>query len=137
MGRPLSKPSVDDPAAIEALVGYLAEGEGMEAACAHPECPSSSSVYRKMASDAEFGGVIARARAAQQHAEAEKIVALADSATPENWQVVKLQIWARQWRAGKLAPKVYGEKQAVEHSGNVGITHTLDDIANQVYGKQE
>ena len=35
---------------------------------------------------------------------------MADAATPEDWQVVKLRIWARRWRASKLAPKVYGER---------------------------
>ena len=48
---------------------------------------------------------IARAREAQQHALVDQTVAMADAATVENWQLVRLQIQARQWRAGKLAPK--------------------------------
>ena len=35
---------------------------------------------------------------------------MADAATPENYQVVRLQIWARQWNAAKLAPRRYGEQ---------------------------
>ena len=41
---------------------------------------------------------------------------MADMATPDDWQVVKLRIWARQWRASKLAPKKYGDK--LELSGD-------------------
>jgi hypothetical protein len=45
---------------------------------------------------------------------------LADQATPENWQVVKLRIWARQWRAAKLAPRKYGDKITTELTGKDG-----------------
>lgn len=79
--------------------------------------PSETEIYRRMAIDAEFASVIGRAREAQQDAEVERIVAMADDATPENWQVVKMRIWARQWRAGKLAPKKYGDKATVTHEG--------------------
>ena len=94
----------------------------MDAACRLPECPSDTAVYRKMAKDQEFAGIIARAREAQQHAIIDQTVDMADKATPENWQVVRLQIWARQWRAAKLAPKVYGEK--THHD----VTVATDDL---------
>jgi hypothetical protein len=120
-GRPPTKPSVDDPKAIERLCDYLVGGMGMDAACRLPDCPSDTAVYRKMAKDQEFAGVIARAREAQQHAIIDQTVGLADKATAENWQVVRLQIWARQWRAAKLAPKVYGEK--THHDVESQIVH--------------
>ena len=108
-GRPANKPSVDDPKAIERLCDYLIGGESMDAACRRADCPSDTAVYRKMAKDQQFAGIIARAREAQQHALVDQTVAMADAATVENWQLVRLQIQARQWRAGKLAPKTYGE----------------------------
>jgi hypothetical protein len=37
--------------------------------------------------------------------------------------VARLRVDARKWRAGKLAPKVYGEK--LDLSGNVGFTVTI------------
>jgi hypothetical protein len=46
---------------------------------------------------------------------------MADKATAEDWQVVKLRIWARQWRASKLAPKKYGEKIDHNHGGGMTI----------------
>lgn len=83
--------------------------------------PSSDSMYRQMMRDPDFAAKVARAREAGQDHEADACVRMADEATSENWQVVKLQIWARQWRAGKLAPKRYGDKQQVEHSGGVTL----------------
>jgi hypothetical protein len=83
--------------------------------------PSVSSVYVELARNEEFRNVIAPAREAQQDAEIEKTIDMADDATPEDWQVVKMRIWARQWRASKLAPKKYGDKLDMNHSGAVVV----------------
>jgi len=75
--------------------------------------PSADSMYRQMGRDPEFATRIARAREAGQDHEADACVQMADLATVEDHQVVKLRIWARQWRASKLAPKRYGDKVQV------------------------
>ena len=85
-----------------------------------PKMPASNMIYQAMHSNEAFRGVIARGREAQQEAEIEKTVAIADAATPETVNVAKLRIWARQWRAAKLAPKKYGEKVTQEHTGADG-----------------
>ncbi|MDA3877747.1 MAG: hypothetical protein PF483_11745 [Halothiobacillus sp.] len=66
-----------------------------------------------MASDEKFNAAISTARSAQQESEMDKCIEMADMATQEDWQVVKMRIWARQWRASKLAPKKYGDKIAI------------------------
>lgn len=48
--------------------------------------------------------------------------------TPENWQVVKLRIWARQWRAAKLAPKVYGDKVEVAGSAENPLALLIQEV---------
>ena len=73
-----------------------------------------------MARDPAFKTIIAGAREAQQDAIIESLIDMADNATPETVNVVKLQIWARQWVAAKLAPKKYGDKQAIELTGRDG-----------------
>jgi hypothetical protein len=75
--------------------------------------PSADSMYRQMARDADFAARIARAREAGQDHEADLCIAMADQATADDHQVVKLRIWARQWRAAKLAPRRYGDKVQV------------------------
>jgi hypothetical protein len=98
----------------------LAGGESMREISADPKMPASNMIYQAMHSNEAFRSVIARGREAQQEAEIEKTVAIADAATPETVNVAKLRIWARQWRAAKLAPKKYGEKVTQEHTGADG-----------------
>lgn len=127
IGRPLTKPDPSDPVAFALMAQRLTAGMGMREACSNPRCPAADTVYYRMANDPAFATAIARAREAQQHAIIDETVALADSATTENWQVVRLQIWARQWRAAKLAPKTYGEKVDVNHGGSVDIGKLTED----------
>ena len=100
----------------------------MTEACTSSDVPHHTEVYRTMAADPIIAQRIARAREAQQHAEIDRTVAMADAATPENWQVVKLQIWARQWRAAKLAPKHYGDKTVITGPDNGAIKVEVSEM---------
>lgn len=105
---------------IKDICDHIASGKSMlEVACLQGY-PSAASMYRQLARDETFATAIARAREAQQDHEADLCVKMADEATNEDWQVVKLRIWARQWRAAKLAPKKYGDKVLQEHTGKDG-----------------
>lgn len=111
---------LDDPALVQEICDRLASGESMRSITADPRMPPSSQVYLRMAQDESFRSNIVAAREAQQEALIDQTVDMADDATPEDHQVVKLRIWARQWRAGKLAPKKYGERVATEITGANG-----------------
>jgi hypothetical protein len=106
----------------------LSGGVSIREIAATDWAPSEPTIYRRMASDQEFANRVALARIAQQDFEADKCVTMADAATPEDWQVVKLQIWARQWRAAKLAPKKYGDKVDVTTDGE-SLNLTAEDRA--------
>jgi hypothetical protein len=82
--------------------------------------PSERTFYKRASIDGDFAQKYARAREAQGHREAEEIKAIADAATPEDVQVARLRVDARKWRAGKLAPKVYGDKLEVSGAGEGG-----------------
>lgn len=99
------------------LFDEIAGGRAINTIAREEWCPSEATIYRRMATDAEFNKQISAARTAQQESEMDKCIQMADDATTENWQVVRLRIWARQWRAGKLAPKKYGEKIDVTSNG--------------------
>ena len=45
---------------------------------------------------------------------ADKVVRIADNATPENASVAKLRMDAYRWRASKLAPKKYSDRAIIE-----------------------
>lgn len=108
---------------LEPLCDRIASGEAIREICLDKDMPGHTKVYQLMARDEGVRTAITRAREAQQEYEADKIIEMADNATEEDWQVVKLRIWARQWRAAKLAPKKYGDRQVVEHEGNVAVEH--------------
>lgn len=100
-------------AIVERLCTEIASGRSIREVSAEAWCPSEPTIYRRMAADPAFDEIIGKARAAQQDYEADACVHMADAATPEDWQVVKLRIWARQWRASKLASRRYGDKLAL------------------------
>lgn len=106
------------------ICDHIATGKSLIDVARLQGYPSRDSMYRQMLRDPDFAARIARAREAQQHHEADKIVELADNATAENWQVVKLQMAARQWRAAKMNPRHYGDKLDVNHGGEVGVSVT-------------
>ena len=62
----------------------------------------------------------ARARDAQSDVIADEILMIAD--TEDDPQKARVRIDARKWLAGKMKPKVYGDKQTVEHQGGVSIS---------------
>lgn len=125
MARPPERPNPLDPGIADQIAERLASGESMKQICADPFMPVESQVYLYMAKDEAFRSTIAYAREAQQEFEADNCVALADGATADNWQAVKLQIWARQWRASKMAPKKYGDKIQQEVTGKDGAPFTV------------
>ena len=126
VGRPSFRPKPTDPGILEKLCDGLVGGQSMRSLCESPDMPTSSAVYIEMAKNEEFQAIIARARVAQHDAEADKTVDLADAATIEDYNVVKLRIWARQWRAGKLAPKKYGDRTTLagDSDAPIQVQHT-------------
>lgn len=82
--------------------------------------PHAGTVCQWLRDNEAFAEQYARACGARAQAEATEIVALSDTATPETVNVVRLQVDARKWVASKLLPKVYGEKQQLEHTGKDG-----------------
>lgn len=127
MGRPANA-DLDDPAVVEAICDRLIAGKSMADICKDADMPAESTVYLKMAKDEAFRSAIARARELQQDAEIDRTIDMADAATGDDWQVVKLRIWARQWRAMKLSPKKYGDATTVKHADADGGKIELDDV---------
>jgi hypothetical protein len=115
------------------ICDHLSTGKAIADVARLQGYPSADSIYRQMYRDAAFAARIARAREAGQDHEADAIVSMADVATVEDWQVVKLRMEARKWRAAKLAPKKFGERQTVEHTdpdGNNPFGALMEAVAS-------
>lgn len=133
----MTKASLDDQAVVDLLIERIASGLGISEVCDMPDMPARTTVYARMASDEVFRTRIAGAREAQQESEVDSCIEMADRATPEDWQVVKLRIWARQWRASKLAPKKYGDKLDLNVAGRLETMseEQLDARITELLGK--
>lgn len=80
-----------------------------------------STVMKWLKDQPEFAKNYTAARESQADYHADEIIDIADDSllTPDDRRV---RIDARKWKAGKMKPKVYGEKIQQEHSGSIATT---------------
>jgi hypothetical protein len=115
----------------------LARGEALVDICADDWLPGQTTVYKRLSSDVEFAKRYARAREVQADTLFDEILQIADDGRndwmerkgqdalgyAENGEALRrsqLRIDARKWMAGKLRPKVYGEKLELRGAGESG-----------------
>ncbi len=120
---------------FDAICERIADGESLRTICADVDMPNKASVFRWLAADRLLSDQYARAREAQADALFDDILEIADDArndwmerrgdgdggwiaNGENIQRSRIRIDARKWMAGKLRPKVYGEK--IDHTSSDG-----------------
>lgn len=130
----------------------LCAGESLRTIVRDDHMPASSTVFKWLAARPAFAEQYARAREVQADAIFEDILDIADDARNDwmerrgendaGWQAngehiqrSRLRVDARKWMAGKLAPKKYGEKTALELSGKDGAP--LTPVINVTIGPTE
>lgn len=115
----------------EAICEGLADGHSLKHIVeAHKDMPSERAIRRWVRDenhDLNRSQSRNYARAREQGLEklGDDVLELADSANPDNYNAIRLQIDARKWYLSKLMPKVYGERQAVDLSAKVETTATM------------
>lgn len=115
---------------FDAICDRIAQGESLRSICADADMPNHRDVTRWLDQNPDIVPQYACAREAQGDHEFDEIKDIVDAATPETVQVARLRADARRWRAGKLRPKVYGDKLDVNASG--GFTIVLGDHVGKV-----
>jgi len=113
MTRKPGRPAIYTRETADELLLRIAEGRSLRSICADDDMPSWRTVWGWLQKDEEFAARYARARETQAHAIAEQ--ALEEAARASDPQLGRLAYDARRWFAGKVAPKVYGDKQQHEH----------------------
>ena len=131
------RPSSYSEATATAICERLAVGQSLREICRDRDMPNKSTVFRWLAGNKEFREQYAAAHVVQADALAEEILEIADNAT-NDWMerqsgeetiVVadhdhisrsRLRVDARKWLMSKLAPKKYGDRVELEHSGKDG-----------------
>lgn len=113
----------------------LIEGESLRRICNDDLMPSRATVLRWLNENKDFEAKYTHARVMQADTLAEEIIDISDDGSNDTYvkedgteivntdhvQRSKLRVETRKWYAAKLAPKKYGDKTAVEHSGEVSL----------------
>lgn len=101
------------PEVADKVLERLACGESLVAICRDEGMPGLSTVYRWLDEDEAFRDRYARARETQADTLFNEVLTIADEARADDVAAARLRIDARKWMAGKLRPKVYGDKLEV------------------------
>lgn len=135
--RPTGRPSTYTPATAELIALRLADGELLTDICRTPGMPSRQCVHRWRMKRPAFDDLYLRARAIGMESMSDEMLGIADDDTldvnadgsPNNVAVRRdgLRVDTRKFLLAKLAPKVYGDRQTIEHTGAVGVTVELSD----------
>jgi len=121
--RKRGRPSKFTPELTAEILQRISHGESLHAICRDPAMPAEITVRDWLTRDEDFSTKYARAREEQAERYAAEIVEIADTCDDPN--KARLQIDARKWYASKVAPKKFGEKLDVEHSGGVSVKVTI------------
>ena len=126
MGRPSKK----TPEVVEELLNRLAHGEPMARICDDDHMPSFKTVWTWEEDDEDFRKLSARARRHGTHFLADECLAIADEDAEDSAAIQrnKLRVDTRLRLIGKWNRKDYGEKQEVEHSGEVTSNVNLSSL---------
>ncbi|USD64220.1 hypothetical protein [Vibrio sp. SCSIO 43136] len=134
----------------------LMMGESLRSICDRKYYPSKMSVLRWLQSNEEFRAQYTQAREVQQELLLDEMFEIADDASNDymertgkdgecvgyqiNGEYVqrsRLRIDTRKWVMERMAPKKYGAKQQVEHSGSISSMpdEVLDDKIAKLIAK--
>lgn len=117
MGRPTDH--TDE--LVDRICEELAAGRSLNRICKEEDwAPDKSTFYRWMYKHDLIRDKYAHACNSRAEAAAEEILEIAHNATPETYNVARLQVDARKWIASRFLPKRYGDKQQLEHTGESG-----------------
>jgi hypothetical protein len=120
----------------------LAAGESLRAICRAPDMPAGPTVRQWVLNNEEFAKQYTLAREIGYQEMADEIIDIADESAGDSYEdsngvlrtdqeVVgrsRLRVDTRKWLLSKCLPKIYGDKQQLEVSGNLGIGDLLDEL---------
>ncbi len=120
--NPAGRPSRYNAVIADAICWQLVEGRSLRDICSADDVPDRRSIQRWLDQREDFRLQYARAKELQAHCLADECLDIADKSregTAEQIQSAKLRVDTRKWFAGKLLPKVYGDK--LLHTGADGM----------------
>jgi hypothetical protein len=157
--RPIGRPSLFTTELGDTICNRIADRESLRAICEEADMPDKATVFRGLLAEQhkDFRNQYIRARDIQADVLFDEIHQIADTpqkgtktvrrgegdnSTVETTEADmidhrRLQIDARKWLIGKMAPKKYGDKQQIEHAGPDGGPITLEALIMARIKKKE
>ena len=123
------RPSIYSDALADEICARVASGEALYRICQEEKMPCLTAVYSWLRKNSVFAHNYARAKEDLADTMASRIQAIIDEQpdrtiegkVDNGWvQYQRLKVDTLKWQAGKLKPKVYGEKLDVNHGGQEG-----------------
>lgn len=123
-----------DPAIADEITSRIAAGETLRAICRGDGMPHWTTIYDWLDQQPEFALRFARARETGHDAIAEEALAIADEpvGSTDNGGTdtgavahAKLRVETRLKLLAKWSPKKYGDKQQIEHSGQIDVAQAI------------
>jgi hypothetical protein len=124
--RRAGRPSGYNEATATEICHRMINGENLTAICKDKHMPSRVTVYDWMEAHPEFRTRCARAREGLADFLVDEIEQLAKETTEENVNSMKVKISTKQWRAMKMAPRIYGDRTTTEITGANGAPIQLE-----------
>lgn len=126
MGRPSKK----TPEVVDEILDRLAHGEPMARICDDDHMPSFKTVWTWEEDDEEFRKLSARARRHGTHFLADECLSISDEDAEDSAAIQRnrLRVDTRLRLIGKWNRKDYGDKQEIEHSGEVRNQVSLEGL---------
>ena len=139
---PTASPGTGRPSEYTAAIGEyicarLADGETLTQICRTRGLPTRQTVHRWRMRNPAFDDQYMRARCIGMEAMSDDMLAIADDDTldtlpdgsPNHASVgrARLQVDTRKFLLAKLAPRVYGDRVEVEHTGTLSHVVEVDD----------
>ena len=114
--------AIRTPANADLVCQHLIDGKPLISICSDLGI-NYTAVFAWINEDDQFAQRYAQARELQCERMAEQIIELADSATPETAQAVRLQVDSRKWFAGKMHSRKFGDRPAdIQINTQVNVT---------------
>lgn len=117
------RPTIYSEELIERICEQISNGKSLRAVCRAKDMPSMSTVMVWLGENDKFSEQYRKATEQREDFHFEEMMEIADKVLPESAEVAKakLQIDTRKWVLSRMNPKKYGDKQQMEHSGDVAV----------------
>lgn len=140
--KPIGRPSTYTQEIADRICERIAEGEALYRICKEESMPGLTAVYSWLRVNADFAKNYARAKEDAGETMASRTQAVLDEdpvldpvtgKIDSAWvQLQRLKVDTLKWHAGKLKPKVYGDKVDVNHG--VQPENPLASLLTQING---